>query len=139
MHVPVVNINEYKLELNNGSKSVSLSFDDLVDKFPSYKVTSVVQCAGNRRYAMNNDEQGTVQGTPWYVGAIGNAEWTGVRLSDVLRSYGLDNQGKHVQFVGLDCDASHRYFIDSLFSFNLKILSTFKMLWCFNSNGKGDD
>ncbi|CAF1626580.1 unnamed protein product, partial [Rotaria magnacalcarata] len=26
---------------------------------------------------MNNEEQGTIRGAPWYVGAIGNARWTG--------------------------------------------------------------
>ncbi|CAF5152207.1 unnamed protein product, partial [Rotaria magnacalcarata] len=42
-------------------------------------------CSGNRRGAMNNEEQGTIRGAPWYVGAIGNARWTGVRLRDVLQ------------------------------------------------------
>ena len=108
MHVPAVNINEFKLELTNGSSSYSLSYEELKEKFPSYTITSVVQCSGNRRFAMNNEEQGNVQGTPWYVGAVGNARWTGVRLRDVLQSFGLDRGGDHVQFFGLDCDTSQR-------------------------------
>ena len=108
MHVPVVNLNEFQLQLSSPSSTFSLSYDELKDKFPSHTVTSVVQCAGNRRQAMNNDLQGSVQGTPWYVGAIGNARWTGVRLRDVLESFGLDKDGKHVQFFGLDCDSSER-------------------------------
>jgi len=85
-----------------------LSYDDLREKFPSHSIVSVVQCAGNRRFAMNNAEQGAVQGTSWYVGALGNAKWTGVRLRDVLKEYQLDQSGKHVQFFGLDCDSSQR-------------------------------
>jgi sulfite oxidase len=115
MHVPVININEFKLELQTSSSKISLSYDDLQEKFSSHTITSVVQCAGNRRFAMNNAEQGTVQGTPWYVGAIGNAQWTGVRLRDVLQAFGLDHQGKHVQFFGLDCDSSQRYVFDYVF------------------------
>ncbi|CAF1105414.1 unnamed protein product [Adineta ricciae] len=108
MHVPFVNINEFKLEIGDGTSAYTLSYDDLKDKYQSHTVTSALQCAGNRRAAMNNDAQGSVQGTPWYVGAIGNARWTGVKLRDVLESFGLLNEGRHVQFVGLDCDTSQR-------------------------------
>ncbi|CAF3740082.1 unnamed protein product [Rotaria sp. Silwood1] len=108
MHVPFVNINEYKLEIGNEKSTYSLSYDDLKDKYQSYTIISALQCAGNRRSGMNNEQQGTVQGTSWYVGAIGNARWTGVKLRDVLESFGLDKEGKHVQFIGLDCDSSQR-------------------------------
>ena len=37
----------------------------------------------------------------WKGGAIGNAKWAGVRLSDVLKEYDL-NGIKHVQFEGYD-------------------------------------
>lgn len=128
LHVPVVNLNEFQLELTNGSKSFRLSYDDLKEKFPSHSIVSVVQCAGNRRFAMNNPEQGVVQGTSWYVGALGNAKWTGVRLRDVLKEYQLDQEGKHVQFFGLDCDSSQRLNIDQ--HFRLK-RETFFFVFCF--------
>lgn len=108
MHVPAVNLNDYKLEITNGKKSFSLSYDALRDNYKSHTITSALQCAGNRRNAMNNEYQGSVQGTQWYVGAIGNARWTGVKLRDVLESFGLDKEGTHVQFFGLDCDTSQR-------------------------------
>ncbi len=41
-------------------------------------------------------------------GAIGNAEWSGVNLKDVLEYAGLDERSEtdaeHVQFEGLDSD-----------------------------------
>ena len=43
-------------------------------------------------------------------GAIGSAEWSGVKLRDVLRYAGFDEDGsdgvEHVQFEGLDSDIS---------------------------------
>lgn len=108
MHVPFVNLREYKLELSNGQSNFSLTYDDLKEKYSTHTITSAIQCAGNRRAAMSNQQQGNVQGTAWYVGAVGNAQWTGVRLRDVLTSFGLDKEGKHVQFFGLDCDTSQR-------------------------------
>ncbi|CAF4428941.1 unnamed protein product, partial [Rotaria magnacalcarata] len=36
------------------------------------------------------------------------ARWTGIKLRDLLESFGLDKEGKHVQFWGLDCDTSQR-------------------------------
>ena len=119
MHVPVVNINEYKLQIGSQKSMHSLFYDDLQTKYPSHTITAALQCAGNRRHAMNNDYHGSVQGTPWYVGSIGNARWTGVKLRDVLKSFDLDKEGKHVQFFGLDCDTSQKYdsdeYLESLF------------------------
>ncbi|CAF4171035.1 unnamed protein product, partial [Rotaria magnacalcarata] len=114
MHVPFVNINEYKLEIGNGKSTHSLSFDDLTEKYQSHTITSTLACSGNRRGAMNNEEQGTIRGAPWYVGAIGNARWTGVRLRDVLQSLGLDKEGKYVQFYGLDCETPKRCYGGSI-------------------------
>ena len=42
-----------------------------------------------------------IKGLMWKGGAIGNAKWAGVRLSDVLKEYDLKGI-KHVQFEGYD-------------------------------------
>ncbi|CAF2743833.1 unnamed protein product [Rotaria sp. Silwood2] len=114
IHVPFVNINEYKLEISNEKSAYALSYDDLTEKYQSYTITSVLQCAGNRRNAINNEQQGSVRGAPWYVGAVGNARWTGVKLRDVLESFGLDKEGKYVQFFGLDCETPKRCYGTSI-------------------------
>lgn len=44
---------------------------------------AAIQCAGNRRATIT--EAGPVAGLLWRGGAIGNAEWTGVLLRDVIR------------------------------------------------------
>ena len=42
-----------------------------------------------------------IKGLMWKGGAIGNAKWGGVRLSDILKDYNLTGI-KHVQFEGYD-------------------------------------
>lgn len=40
--------------------------------------------------------------TQWHFGAVGGAEWTGVRLKDVLDRAGVGNRAVDLLFVGLD-------------------------------------
>ena len=64
----------------------------------SLTITAVVQCSGNGR----THHRPKVPGVQWDRGAVGNAQWTGVRLRDVLGRVGLLAGGKHVQFQGAD-------------------------------------
>jgi sulfite oxidase len=64
----------------------------------SVTLTAVVQCSGNGR-AFHRPK---VPGVQWERGAVGNAEWTGVRLSDVLAKAGVQGAARHVQFLGAD-------------------------------------
>jgi sulfite oxidase len=69
--------------------------------FPARTVTAVMQCAGNRRAHLQDVAE--TNGDPWGVGAIGNAEWTGVSLIDVLRAAGLDEaRCRFVRFESAD-------------------------------------
>ena len=61
-------------------------------------VTAVVQCSGNGR-AFHRPK---VPGVQWERGAVGNAQWTGVRLRDVLAKVGIQAGAYHVQFQGAD-------------------------------------
>jgi sulfite oxidase len=61
-------------------------------------VTAVVQCSGNGR-AFHRPK---VPGVQWERGAVGNAQWTGVRLRDVLAKAGVQVGARHVQFQGAD-------------------------------------
>ncbi len=93
-------------------RPLGLSLDTLRQDFPQHTVAAVLQCAGNRRGELL--QVGPVAGDPWSVGAIGNAEWTGVALADVLRAAGVsDGDGLHVAFACHDLceaeDGSYRY------------------------------
>jgi len=61
-------------------------------------VTAVMQCSGNGR-AFHRPK---VPGVQWERGAVGNAQWTGVRLKDLLAKAGVQGDAKHVQFQGAD-------------------------------------
>lgn len=61
-------------------------------------VTAVVQCSGNGR-AFHRPK---VPGVQWERGAVGNAQWIGVRLRDVLAKAGVRPEARHVQLQGAD-------------------------------------
>jgi sulfite oxidase len=81
-------------------KPLSISYADLFDDFTNVEMTSTLTCAGNRRTELMAMKP--IKGVPWGPAAIGNAEWSGVRLSDVLKKAGVKPNAKHVWFEGLD-------------------------------------
>jgi DMSO/TMAO reductase YedYZ molybdopterin-dependent catalytic subunit len=78
-------------------KPLSLSLADL-ERMPQITVEAVLQCAGNGRAFMVPH----VPGVQWRYGAMGNAEWTGVRLRDVLALAGPKPEGAFVQYQGAE-------------------------------------
>lgn len=107
--VPDVDPDDYELEIcGRGIKPIVLKLDDIKTKFKKHTITSVIQCAGNRRSEINEVKE--VKGLNWGSAAIGNAEWSGALLYDVLKYAGVDfNDPKiqHVQFEGLDTDPAN--------------------------------
>ena len=80
---------------------LDLSMADLRNGFPERTVTAVMQCAGNRRFDMQQVRP--TSGDPWAPGAIGNAAWTGVALADILRAAGAEiSPALHVAFDACD-------------------------------------
>ncbi len=80
---------------------LELTIAELKARFEAKTVTAVMQCAGNRRFDMQQVEK--TSGDPWAPGAIGNAEWTGVPLAAVLRAAGAGTQASfHVAFEAVD-------------------------------------
>lgn len=67
-------------------------------RFPEVTLTAVLQCAGNGRSLI----EPRVPGVQWGHGAVGQARWTGVRLSDVLAAAGLDPAAAHLHLGGAD-------------------------------------
>ena len=62
----------------------------------------MLQCAGNGRGLYRP----RVPGTPWERGAVGQAEWSGVRLAGLLDRAGLQPGAAHVHFFGGDAPPS---------------------------------
>src|SRR5205807_68735 len=93
-------------------RSLELSLDDLKTKFPRAAVTAVNQCSGNSRGRFSP----RVLGGEWGDGAMGNAEWVGARLRDLLAAAGVRQGAVQATFEGLDKPAfpSVPHFVKSL-------------------------
>lgn len=79
------------------TKPVSLSLAEL-KKLPQFEINAINQCSGNSRGLF----EPRVTGAQWAHGAMGNARWTGVRLSDVMAKVGLKPGAVALRFSGLD-------------------------------------
>lgn len=88
----------WKLEVRGlVGKPRTLTLADL-EKRKQTTVEAVLQCAGNGR----GNFKPRVPGVQWRWGAMGNAEWTGVRLADVLAEAGVAKNAQHVQMQGFE-------------------------------------
>lgn len=74
-----------------------LSLADL-EAMTQHTVRVTLECAGNGRAA---DHPRPVS-QPWLDGAVGTADWTGVRLADLLADAGLQDGAVSVVFAGAD-------------------------------------
>ncbi len=101
-NVPRIDIATYRLAIGGMvGRPTELSIDQLRKDFAAHEVVAAMQCAGNRRADL--DTVKPVTGDLWQTGAIGNAEWTGVRLADVLRAAAaVDTDDLHVEFGSYD-------------------------------------
>ncbi len=99
-HFPIPKINAKKWRLKIGGavrKSLTLSLADLRD-MKAHTTTSVLECAGNNRVFL----MPKVKGAQWGLGAVGNAEWTGVLLADLLKLAGVNDDALEVILEGAD-------------------------------------
>lgn len=79
-------------------KPLSLSLEELKKDFEAVSTVAVCQCSGNSRSLY----EPRVNGGQWGNGAVGNAKWTGVRLSDLLKRAGVKAGAVDVSVRGLD-------------------------------------
>lgn len=100
-NVPSLDPATYRLTLaGQVATPLDLSLADLKSRFPHHTVTATMQCAGNRRADLQQVRPTT--GDAWSAGAIGNAEWTGIRLADLLDAATADPAAAHVAFDSAD-------------------------------------
>jgi DMSO/TMAO reductase YedYZ molybdopterin-dependent catalytic subunit len=95
---PKLKSEDWQLKVEGAPVDVSLDLTQL-KSMEKATVTAVLQCAGNSR-ALYDPK---VPGVQWDRGAVGNAEWTGARLADVLEKAGVtDASTSHLVFSGAD-------------------------------------
>lgn len=110
--VPMLDPAEHRLRIEGRvATPLALSLAELRSRFAARTVVATMQCAGNRRADMQRVRP--VSGDPWAPGAIGNAEWTGASLAEVLRAAGAEAApALHVAFQSADeCHVDGKSFL----------------------------
>lgn len=89
----------WKIEIAGAGAAtpISVSLADL-KAMEKVEIAAVNQCSGNRRGFSTPH----VPGVEWGFGAMGNANWGGVRLRDLLEKAGVAEQTIEVAFDGAD-------------------------------------
>jgi len=96
--IPVVEEASWRLEVGGRvARELSLSLEDLRAR-PAVTRAVTMECAGNGRARLEPH----VVSQPWLLEAVGNAEWTGVPVADLLEEAGLEDDAVEILFTGLD-------------------------------------
>ncbi|MDQ2776016.1 MAG: sulfite oxidase [Acidobacteriota bacterium] len=97
--VPKLEADSYELKVDGAvATRLSLRYGDL-RRMPSKTQVATLECAGNSRIFLVPQ----VEGAQWQLGAVGNAEWTGVPLRHLLDTAGLSDDAIEIIFEGADC------------------------------------
>ncbi len=83
-------------------KPVVITLNDLKTKFKHYTYRLTMECGGNGRAEFNPP----TPGNQWTVGAVSCAEWTGVRLRDLLTFAKIKSDAVYVGYYGSDIHLS---------------------------------
>ena len=84
------------------NQKLELTVDDLEKKFEQVSYKLQLECGGNGRSGFVPE----ARGNQWSNGAVGCAEWSGVRLSDVLKAAGLKPSAVYTGHYGGDLHLS---------------------------------
>ena len=96
--IPALDRASYRLKIDGAVKRpLTLSYDEL-RSMPSETRVATLECAGNSRVFLVPQ----VQGAQWELGAVSNAEWTGVPLRVLLERAGLLNDACEIVLEGAD-------------------------------------
>jgi len=100
-HIPrpaPIDRERYRLRVNGMvAKPLELSLADL-EKLPQATVPATIECTGNGRAFYTP----RVPGIQWGRGAIGNAEWAGPRIADILKAAGASPSAAYLETDGAD-------------------------------------
>jgi DMSO/TMAO reductase YedYZ molybdopterin-dependent catalytic subunit len=95
---PELNLASYQLRIDGAvGNPFSLSYKELRD-MPSETRVATLECAGNSRVFLVPQ----TEGAQWELGAVGNAEWTGVPLVALLEQAGMQEDALEIVLAGAD-------------------------------------
>jgi DMSO/TMAO reductase YedYZ molybdopterin-dependent catalytic subunit len=94
----------WTLTINGESvkKAKSYTIDELKKRFKPYTYQLTLECGGNGRAGFVP----TASGNQWGDGAVHCAEWTGVRLKDILADVGIKDDAVYIGYYSKDLHPS---------------------------------
>jgi DMSO/TMAO reductase YedYZ molybdopterin-dependent catalytic subunit len=96
--IPQIETKNWKLKIEGAvDRPLELSFEEICEMKPT-TLPATLECAGNSRVFLVPK----AKGVQWQLGAVGNAEWTGVSLGDVLRQAGMKSDVREIILEGAD-------------------------------------
>lgn len=98
-----IDVNSWTLTIEGESaqKSKTYTLEDL-KRFPKHSYRLTLECGGNGR----SEFDPPAKGNQWTIGAVSCAEWTGVRLRDLLEDVGLKEDVHYIGYYGKDTHLS---------------------------------
>lgn len=96
---PFTDAEKWQLKIEGEvEKPLTITLAELKTRFTPHSFRMVLECGGNGR----SFYQPAARGNQWTNGGAGCAEWTGVRLADVLKAAGLKGSAKFTGHYGAD-------------------------------------
>jgi DMSO/TMAO reductase YedYZ molybdopterin-dependent catalytic subunit len=96
--IPEIDRNKWRLRIEGEVETrFEINYGELL-KLESRTIPATLECAGNNRSFL----EAKVKGVQWGLGAVGNAEWTGVPLSVLLDRAGVKSTAREIILEGAD-------------------------------------
>lgn len=95
-----INVKDWSLSVDGESalEPKTYTLTALKSKFKHYTYQLTLECGGNGRSEFNPP----AKGNQWTVGAVSCAEWTGIRLRDILEDVGIKNDAVYIGYHAVD-------------------------------------
>lgn len=91
-----------KIDGESVKQQKTYTLQELKSKFKHYTYQLTLECGGNGRSEFNPP----AKGNQWTIGAVACAEWTGVRLKDVLEDAGYKDNAVYIGYHAADTHLS---------------------------------
>ena len=97
-------VSQWRLTLDGEAikQKKTYTIQDLKSKFKHYTYQLTLECGGNGR----SEFDPPAKGNQWTVGAVSCAEWTGIRLRDILNDVGYTKNAVYIGYHAADTHLS---------------------------------
>jgi DMSO/TMAO reductase YedYZ molybdopterin-dependent catalytic subunit len=102
--VPQIDAQQWRISMGGAVHHPLVLSLSQIESLPHKTLHVTLECAGNGRTAMLPQPSGT----PWGVGAVGSAHFTGASLRDLLQRVAPKDNAVEVLFAGADCGIGKR-------------------------------